>query len=140
MITELATRRATLDATLTKLETQQHPPAGTILFEEGQQPRGIYIVHSGSIDLLFQARGNELKRVRSATLGEILGLDAVVSCRPHDYTARVVTPSNLGFIDKEAFSQMLDANPGLWLDVLRLLSQDINASYDSLRHAGTARA
>jgi hypothetical protein len=35
---------------------------------------------------------------------------------------------------------MLDANPGLWLDVLRLLSQDINASYDSLRNAATARA
>jgi CRP-like cAMP-binding protein len=72
VITELATRRAVLDATLTKREMQQNPPAGTILFEEGEQPRGIYIVHSGSIDLLFQARGSELKRVRSAKVGEIL--------------------------------------------------------------------
>jgi CRP-like cAMP-binding protein len=140
VITELATRRAALDATLTKREMQQYPPAGTILFEEGEQPRGIYIVHSGSIDLLFQARGSELKRVRSAKVGEILGLDSVVSCRPNDYTARVATACNVGFIDKETFSQMLDASPGLWLDVLRLLSQNINASYDSLRNATTARA
>jgi CRP-like cAMP-binding protein len=139
MITEIATRRLTLDDALAERETLQLQPAGAILFEEGDQPRGIYVVHSGSIDLLFQARTRELKPVRSAAVGEILGLDSVVSCRPHDYTARVVTACKLGFIDKESFTQMLDASPDLWLTVLRLLSQDIHASYESLRHAGFAR-
>ena len=120
-------------------ETLRHAPPGTILFEEGDQPLGIYVVHSGSIDLLFHARSSELKRVRSATAGEILGLDSVVSCRANDYTARVITACRVGFIDKETFSKILDDSPGLWLDVLRLLSHEINASYDSLRHAGAAR-
>ena len=140
MITEIATRRPTLDDALTERETLQLQPAGTILFEEGDQPRGIYVVHSGSIDLLFQARTRELKPVRSAAVGELLGLDSVVSCRPHDHTARVVTACRLGFIDKESFTQMLDGNPELWLTVLRLLSQDIHSSYESLRHAGLVRA
>jgi CRP-like cAMP-binding protein len=140
LITKPVTRRPTLDATLAARETLQHPPSGTLLFDEGEPPRGIYIVHAGSIDLLFRSRsGGELKRVRSAIVGEILGLDSVVSCRSNDYAARIVTASTVGFIDKETFSQMLDGKSGLWLDVLTLLSQDVNASYDSLRHAGIAR-
>lgn len=133
MITELATRRAFLHAALTERETLQHLPACTILFNEGEQPRGFYIVHSGAIELFFRTRNGALKRVRSAPAGEILGLGSLVSCRPHEHTARAITTCELGFIDQESFRQMLDQSPAIWLSILRLLSQDVNASYDSLR-------
>ena len=139
MITETATRRPSLDAALTEHETLQHPPQGTTLFKEGAKPNGIYVVHSGTVDLLFQTRSSELKRVRSATVGEILGLDSIVSCRPQDYTARVATECNLGFVSEESFGQMLSVHPELWLNVLQLLSQNVNASYDFLRHGRAAR-
>jgi CRP-like cAMP-binding protein len=140
VIPEPATPRRSLDAILRQAETLQQQPAGTILFEEGEPTRGLYVVHSGSIHLLFKARSSTLKGVRATSVGEILGLDEVVSCRPHEYTARVIKASALGFIDKESFTQMLADNPELWLDVLRLLSHDVNASYDFLRNAGVARA
>jgi len=121
-------------------QTLQHLSAGTSLFDEGEQPRGVYLVHSGAIELFFRARNGTLKRVRSTSVGEILGLGSIVSRRPHEYTARAVTASELGFIDKESFLQMLDDSPAIWFSVLRLLSQDVNASYDSLRHTTAARA
>jgi CRP-like cAMP-binding protein len=140
VITELATQRPLLDAALTARETLQCQPPGTILFDEGEQPRGIYIVHSGAIELLFRTRNGELKRVCSGAVGEILGLGSVVSCRPHEYTARAATTCDMGFIDKELFLQVLDKSPAIWFSVLRLLSQDLNASYDCLRAAADARA
>lgn len=139
MITELATRGPLLDAALTERETLQRQPAGNILFDEGRQPRGIYLVHSGAIELLFRTGNGELKRARAGGVGEILGLGSVVSCRPHEYTARAVTTCELGFIDKESFLQVLDEHPAIWFSVLRLLSQDVNASYDSLRAGADAR-
>jgi CRP/FNR family transcriptional regulator len=116
----------------------QHAPPGTILFDEGEQPRGIYIVHSGSIDLLFRLRTGDQKRLRAGGPGEILGLSAVVSGRSHDYTARVRTACELGFIDRETFLGALDSSPAMWFNVLRLLSRDVNASYDSLRESPVA--
>ena len=121
-------------------ETVQHLPACANLFDEGDQPRGVYLVHSGAIELFFRTRNGALKRVRSASMGEILGLGSVVSRRPQEYTARAVTASELGFIDRELFLQMLDESPAIWFSVLRLLSQDVNGSYDLLRHAAAARA
>jgi cAMP-binding proteins - catabolite gene activator and regulatory subunit of cAMP-dependent protein kinases len=140
VITEIATRRPFLDAALTARETLQHLPAGTTLFDEGAQPRGVYLVHSGAIELYFQTRTGALKRVRSASVGEILGLGSVVSCRPHEYTALAITTSELGFIDKDVFLKMLNESHAIWFTVLRLLSQDVNTSYGSLRNAASARA
>jgi len=140
VITELATRRLPPDACLTERETLQHRPAGTILFNEGDQPRGIYLIHSGAIELLLRDRNGEWKRMRSASSGDILGLESVVSHRPHEYTARAFSSCELGFIEKESFLRVLDESPAIWFSVLRLLSQGVNASYASLRRVAEARA
>ena len=44
---------------LTERETLQHRPAGTILFNEGDVPRGIYLIHSGTVELLMRARNGD---------------------------------------------------------------------------------
>jgi len=140
VITQLATRHQPADASLTGRETLQHRPAGTILFNEGDQPRGIYLIHSGTVELLMLARNGEWKRIRSAAEGEILALESVVARRPHDSTARALTSCDLGFIERESFLRVLDESPAVWFNVLRLLSQDVNASYASLRNVTQARA
>ena len=140
MITQLATRHQSADDFLTERETLHHRPAGTVLFNEGDQPRGIYLIHSGTIELLMRARNGEWRRIRSASKGEILGLESVVSRRPYDSTARAMTSCDLGFIEREPFLRVLDESPTIWFSVLRLLSQGVNASYDSLRHVAQARA
>jgi len=125
---------------LSARETLQHRPAGTILFAEGDQPRGIYLIHSGTIEFLIRARNGDWKRIREASAGEILGLECVLSRRPHDATARAITPCDLGFIERDSFLHVLDESPAIWFSVLRLLSQGVNASYVSLRNVAQARA
>jgi CRP-like cAMP-binding protein len=138
VIPELATRLPSADACLTERETLQHWPAGTILYNEGDQPRGIYFIHSGTVELLMRAR-NGWKRMRIAAAGDILGLESVLSLRPNGATARVITPCDLGIIERESFLRVLDESPAIWFSVLRLLSQGVNASYDSLRTIGQPR-
>ena len=88
----------------------------------------------------MRACNGNWRRIRSASPGEILGLESVVSRRPHDATARAITSCELGFIERESFLRVLDESPAIWFSVLRLLSQGVNASYASLRNVAQARA
>jgi CRP-like cAMP-binding protein len=121
---------------LSARETLQHRQAGTILFNEGDQPRGIYLIHFGTVDLLMRARNGHWKRMRVASAGDILGIESVVALRPNDATARAITSCDLGFIERESFLRVLDERPAIWFSVLRLLSQGVNAS---LRNVAQAR-
>src|SRR5688572_28117899 len=80
----------------------QRMAAGRVIFEEGDQPSGVYILHSGEVALSTLLEGHRL-RMRMARAGEILGLMAVVSGRPHLTSAVVATPCEGGFIEAAEF-------------------------------------
>ena len=111
---------------------RQHVNAGTVLFHEGDAPHGMFIVHTGRLDLIWH-RGKPGERRRGVTVGEIVGLPAVISASPHLYTAIARTACEVSFIPCETFSRLVDDNPKLWFTVLRQLSQNVNESYDLIR-------
>jgi len=112
----------------------QHRLAGEMLFLEGDMPQGVYVLHSGEIELLFDA-GTRAKNhaLRITTAGQIIGLDSIVGHRRHDCSAICRTKCELTFIDGEAFLRSLDDDPAAWLAVLRQLSGNVNAVYEDLR-------
>jgi CRP-like cAMP-binding protein len=106
---------------------------GDTLFREGDEARGVYVLQSGQVDLLFCSRKGEAKPLRVAQAGQILGLSCVVTQRPHDCSATAATPCKVGFIDSGAFQRVLTECPAVWFSVLRLLSSDVNAVYEDIR-------
>ncbi len=119
--------------TLAPYETVEGWPAGKLLFREGENPRGVYVLLSGEVDLLFSARNGQAKPLRIAEAGTILGLSCVVSGRVHDCSATARSSVVTGFIAKDKFLSLLDENPALWFSVLQMLSTDINSCYDCMR-------
>lgn len=122
-----------LETPLTPSETMQHRAAGEMLFLEGDAPAGVYVLHSGEVDLLFAARNGSVRALRLATPGQILGLSAVVMRERHDCSAIARVPCEVGFIAGDTFLRILDERPSVWCGVLRLLSSDLNAAYDDIR-------
>lgn len=106
---------------------------GETLFREGETPRGVYVLHSGTVDLLFSARDGSAKPLREAQPGQILGLSCVVTQRPHDCTATAAGPCEVAFIERDDFLRALDDTPSAWFSVLRVLSSEVNAVYDDIR-------
>ena len=106
--------------------------SGRVLFEEGEQPAGVYILHSGEVALTTMLDGRKT-RMRTASAGEILGLMAVISRRPHLSSAVAMSLCEVGFIEAAEFRSLIDDSPSVWFSVLRQLSQDVNASYDVIR-------
>jgi CRP-like cAMP-binding protein len=98
------------------------------LFREGEVPAGVFILHSGEVDLV-----HERVVTCTAQAGEILGLSAVISGRSHLSTAIARTLAEVAFIEGEEFRSLVHDSPAIWFSVLRQLSQDVNASYDVIR-------
>lgn len=108
-------------------------PAGKTLFREGDPSRSVYIVVSGEIDLVFNARRGAHKTLRAAHAGDIAGLGDAMAGAPYDCTATTRTPATIGTLSATELRRLLAETPSLWLTVLQFLSNDVNACYDSMR-------
>ena len=103
------------------------------MFREGETPQGVYVLHSGTVNLLFSTKDGGAKPLREAQPGQILGLSSVVTKRAHDCTATAAGPCEVAFIEREDFLRALDDSPAVWFSVLRVLSSEVNAVYDDMR-------
>ena len=125
--------RSIIETSLADHETLVRFRPGETLFREGDEPQGVYVLHSGSVQLLFASKNGSAKPLREAQPGQILGLSCVVTQRPHDCTATAAEPSEVAFISRDEFLRTLDDSPAVWFSVLRILSSEVNAAYDDMR-------
>lgn len=130
---ELQPELSAVERTLIGLQTLQRRGQGAVLFREGDAPRGVYIIHSGSVDLVFAAQNGIAKPLQLAGEGQIVGLSSLVSGRVHDAAAIVRVPSELGWVEGRKLMNLLERDPSAWLDVLQFLSQDVSSCWDSMR-------
>ena len=56
-------------------------PGGSVLFMEGQQARGAFVLCSGRVKLSTTSREGKILILKIAAPGEVLGLSAVISSR-----------------------------------------------------------
>ena len=128
-----------IETQLLKAARVEQWPAGKTLFREGDSSRGVYVVVSGEIDLVFNARRGAQKTLRVAHAGDIVGLGDVMACTPYDCTATTRTAATIGTLPVNELRRLLDETPSLWFNVLEFLSNDVNACYDCMRAAGAVR-
>jgi CRP/FNR family cyclic AMP-dependent transcriptional regulator len=101
---------------------------GDILFIEGEEVQGIYFVCSGLVRLSLYSSERQAVTVALAIPGDVLGLKALLSGKPHNLTAEVAEPSQLCRIRRDDFSDFLERNG----DVSLRLSQKLaNYLYDA---------
>lgn len=58
-------------------------PKGALLFVEGQSPRGIFMLCAGRVKLAASSSDGKSLITRIAAPGEVLGLSATISGKPH---------------------------------------------------------
>lgn len=129
----------TVESQLAVAEEVRRWPAGSVLFNEGDEPRGIFIIHSGQVELVFSARSGVRKALGTVRSGEILGLSEIVSGSRCCCAATTRTASRIGFVAVTELRRMLDEDPSLWLEIVESLSVDLGSCWRSLRSLGTSR-
>lgn len=95
------------------------------LFLEGSNPRGVFCINDGRVKIY--ARGEEGKEqiIHIAKKGEIVGFRAMFSGEPYNVAASTLEESNICFINKEDFLNMVDTNPNLRNGIMKELSKEL---------------
>ena len=113
-------------------------PKGAMLFIEGQQPRGVFVLCTGKVKLSTTSRDGKTIITKISEPGDILGLNAVVSNRPYEVTAEMMEPGQANFIPRDSLTHMLKEFPEVSMKVAQQLSRNYYSAYEEIRTLGLA--
>ncbi len=107
-------------------------PQGTLLFIEGQESKGVFVLCSGKAKLSISS-GNGKSLMRVAEPGEILGLGATISGRAYEVSAEMLEGGQVNFIKRENFLEFLRHDVDVSLKMAQQLSQDYFKVHEQVR-------
>jgi CRP/FNR family transcriptional regulator, cyclic AMP receptor protein len=113
-------------------------PKGAMLFIEGQQPRGVFVLCAGKVKLSTSSREGKTIITKISDSGDVLGLNAVVSNRPYEVTAEMMEPGQANFIPRDSLLHFLRDFPEVAVKVAQQLSRNYYVAYEEIRTLGLA--
>jgi len=113
-------------------------PKGAMLFIEGQQPRGVFVLCSGKAKLSTCSREGKTIITKISEPGDVLGLNAVVSNRPYEVTAEMMEPGQANFIPRDSLMQFMKEYGEAALAVAAQLSRNYYTAHEEIRTLGLA--
>ena len=111
-------------------------PKSTMLFMEGQQPRGVFVLCAGKTKLFTASRDGKTVITKISGAGDVLGLNATISNRPYEVTAEMMEPGQANFIARDALLQFLREYGEVALRVAEQLSRNYYTAYEEIRTLG----
>src|SRR6201997_793390 len=113
-------------------------PKGAMLFIEGQQPRGVFVLCVGKVKLSTSSREGKTIITKISDSGDVLGLNAAVSNRPYEVTAEMMGPGQANFIPRDSLLHLMKDNGEVALRVAEQLSRNYYTAYEEIRTLGLA--
>jgi len=111
-------------------------PKDAILFVEGQEPRGVFVLCNGRAKLSTSSAEGKSIIVRVAEPGEMVGLPGTISGKPYEVTAEALEPLQANFIRREAFLRFLKENGEVAVRVAEILIHIYQATLLEVRYLG----
>jgi CRP/FNR family transcriptional regulator, cyclic AMP receptor protein len=115
-------------------------PRGAMLFSEGQEPRGIFVVCQGKVKLTVTSADGKTIILKLAQPGEVLGLNATMADQPYEVTAETVEPTQLGFVKRQAFLRFLEEHGVASMHAAQQLSSQCQIAYEQIRSLGLSQS
>lgn len=115
-------------------------PAGTVIFLEGDLPRGVFVLRQGRAKLTVTNASGRRLISRIAFPGDILGLHSVITGDAYDAAAETIRPSRVQFIPRADFLHFLQEHGDAGLHMVQHLSRDYGAAYSLVRSIALSRS
>ena len=111
-------------------------PKSAMLFIEGQQPRGIFVLCAGRAKLSTSSAEGKTIITKISEAGDVLGLNASISNRPYEVTAEMIEPGQANFITRDALLHFLREYGEVAVRVAEQLSRNYYTAYEEIRMLG----
>lgn len=115
-------------------------PAGAVLYVEGQNPRGVFILCQGRAKLTASSADGKTLILKIVEPGEVLGLSSTVSGKPYEATVELLEPTQVNFIRRDEFLGFLRKHGDAALRVAQQLSQNYHTAYQEIRTLGLSQS
>lgn len=122
--------------TLQRIKSTATYPKGAMLFVEGQDSRGAFILCKGKGKLYTSSSEGKTIILRIAGPGEVLGLNATIRNKPYEGTFELLEPSQTNFLPKADFLKFLSQHGDAGLRVAQQLSANCAGAYEEIRRLG----
>jgi CRP/FNR family transcriptional regulator, cyclic AMP receptor protein len=114
-------------------------PPGAVLFAEGQEPRGVFLICNGRVKLSSGSAKGKPLIFRIAEAGEIIGLPGALSGKPYEVTAEASEATQANFIARRDFVAFLRQNGEAAVRVAEMLVGIYHSSCQELRYVGLSK-
>ena len=121
---------------LQKIKSTSTYPKGAMLFVEGQESRGAFILCKGKGKLYTSSSEGRTIILRIALPGEVLGLTATIANTPYEATVELLEPSQVNFLPKAEFLTFLGQHSDASMHVAKQLSSNCAGAYEEIRCLG----
>ena len=106
-----------------------------LLFAQGEGTIGLFVVRSGAVQAIVHSDDGRVAAAFLAGPGAVLGLPAVVSDEPYSLSAHARQGSDIAFLGKNDFNDLLQDEPGMYMAILRVLAAEVHLALEALAHA-----
>ena len=115
-------------------------PKNSLLFVEGEEPRGIFILCSGRVKLTTSSTDGKRLILKIVEAGEVLGLSAAILDRPYEVTAETIQPSQVNFIKRDDFLKFLASYSEAAINTAIQLSEKYYLAQKEIRSLGLSHS
>jgi CRP-like cAMP-binding protein len=99
-----------------------------LLFHQGDEPIGIYILHAGELIVTMDSpHGDEVVSF-AARPGSLFGLPGVIGNAPYSLSATASKGAQISFISREDFSVLMLSESRLSMMILRVLANEVRTA------------
>lgn len=105
---------------------------GEPLIEEGKEPEGVYLVHSGVAKLYKMGTTGKEQIIRFIIEGELLGYRSLLSGQDLGASATAMDEMVVEFIPRGLFLKIMKSHPEFSFNLLQLLSIQLGKAADSI--------
>ena len=114
-------------------------PKGSVLFVEGEQPRGVFILCSGKAKLTTSSTQGKTLIVKIAEPGEVLGASAAILDRMYELSAETLEPAQVNFIKRDDFMRFLNEHSEACMHTAQQLSEKYHSAQREIRSLGLSQ-
>jgi CRP/FNR family transcriptional regulator len=109
-------------ANLAKMRHMLDLAPGQVLYRQGEQSRGFFVVRGGSLQLFVESHNGSTLELALAKEGEALGLPATVNENAYVNTAKAVSKAKVEFYPVAEVQRLLRTQPACMPPFIRLVA------------------
>ena len=102
--------------------------AGDVLFDQGDESDGLYVIVSGIVRVYLTSEGGREATINLAEEGEVIGEMALLDGLPRSAGAAALTETRLAYIGRDTFLGLLDTSTKLARQIILTLCERLRAT------------